>query len=85
MNFQCNHGKFCAVDKDNTVAASAKKVTWNCKVDQVATDILIVQITFEKRLQFARKLINSYIPFLIKLKIWKGVHKLIDLGEAYPK
>ncbi|KAL9378653.1 hypothetical protein Peur_029988 [Populus x canadensis] len=31
MNFQCNHGKFCAVDKDNTVAASAKKVTWNCK------------------------------------------------------
>ena len=48
MNFQCNHGKFCAVDKDNTVAASAKKVTWNCKVDQVATDILIVQITFRK-------------------------------------
>jgi len=48
MNFQCNHGKFGAVDKDNTVAASAKKVTWNCKVDQVATDILIVQITFER-------------------------------------
>nr|TKS02327.1 hypothetical protein D5086_0000165860 [Populus alba] len=29
---------FCAVDKDYTVAAGAKKVTWNCKVDQVATD-----------------------------------------------
>lgn len=38
MNFQSNHGKFCAVDKDYTVAAGAKKVTWNCKVDQVATD-----------------------------------------------